>query len=609
MKSAYMSAILALTLGCSSEAAGALEVPAVLKAKAPEIEAIQQRLDPLGRAAVIVEFALSGQTSVQLDTPANVAALKSRVNLVRRRVLGRVFGSDPDGRLSASPREIVPMTLSPMVSFTGSLEDIARIAADPEVVRIHADAFFEPVLQDSVPLIGMGPVHSAGGTGKNTVVVVLDGPVQTNHVFLRTRPGDPPRVLAEACFSNNGREAPSPASLCPNKKGFQEGPGSASFCPDFERCDHATGVAGIIGGSWNGSLPRRGVAPQVRFVFIQVLTKLPDGSLQAHRGDLIRALNYVAELATEIPAGLRGAAINISLSEKDSLHEEDCDSNPVAGFIGSMTYPVVVAAGNDGARDAVGVPGCASFAITVASTMKGDRFAPLTNYGELVDFLAPGEAITTSRASQTANLFGSSTGGAGGTSFAAPHVTGAIAALRSKFPTKPFRIILRALDVTGVKLTETRSPPSFRPPVRPRINVADALTMLQSNSPWIQMPDHHFATQPGTGNWPEDQIIYLRCEVPSMQFTVLADRRARWTVSLPTGWRFTRDTSNPDGNPVDWSVRVRRTKRENTIGSFSLRVNFVIQNGFGSSFQVMPYRVVRRPAPDPYDANCIYRPS
>ncbi|SFF58662.1 Subtilase family protein [Actinoplanes philippinensis] len=84
--------------------------------------------------------------------------------------------------------------------------------------------------------------------------------------------------------------------------------------------------------------------------------------------------------------------------------------------------PYAIAAGNSGVNASSTSPARVTEALTVGATSNTDAKASWSNYGSVLDLFAPGVSITSSwRTSDTATYTGS------GTSFAAPHVAGAVA--------------------------------------------------------------------------------------------------------------------------------------------------------------------------------------
>ena len=108
----------------------------------------------------------------------------------------------------------------------------------------------------------------------------------------------------------------------------------------------------------------------------------------------------------------------------DNLGGKSSYTDPIKRAVVDYNIPVVVAAGNDGWLAELYAPGNSPDAITVGATDQLDLMYEHSNYGEVVNILAPGEdimsAITTGD---------SSTGKKSGTSMAAPLVSGAIAIL------------------------------------------------------------------------------------------------------------------------------------------------------------------------------------
>ena len=116
---------------------------------------------------------------------------------------------------------ITRFALTPGFGVTVNETELESLAADPRVKYITLNAMLSPPLDQSVPLIGMNNVYNRGALGTGRVVVVLDTGVQSNHEFLAGK------VVAEACFSNNGVAGGN--TLCPNGQDIQIGAGAALF--------------------------------------------------------------------------------------------------------------------------------------------------------------------------------------------------------------------------------------------------------------------------------------------------------------------------------------------------------------------------------------------
>src|SRR5262249_39681160 len=144
------------------------------------------------------------------------------------------------------------------------------------------------------------------------------------------------------------------------------------------------------------------------------------------------------------------ASANLSLG--GSLSTSSCDSDPTKSIIDNLRaagLATVIAAGNDGATNAVSAPGCISTAVSVGATTKADVVASYSNMASFVPLLAPGSSIYSS-------FTGATYGTASGTSMATPHVAGTWAVLKQAAPNATVSQILSALQSTGVPILDTR---------------------------------------------------------------------------------------------------------------------------------------------------------
>jgi subtilisin len=231
-----------------------------------------------------------------------------------------------------------------------------------------------------------------------------------------------------------------------------------------DRSDHGTMVAGIAAAKDN-NIGVVGTAPGARIWALKVLGDNGNGD----ESDAIEGLNYVAAHAKEIEVA------NLSF-------EQAGFSFPffVATSILVLRGVVVVAAAGNSNIDANSVaPANIPWAITVSAMTDSDGkcggvgpaipaqkkhwfqpnsipnpddfFRSSSNYGSAVDLAAPG-----SRINSTNNVTGYST--ASGTSFAAPHVSGAAALYKSLHPTANLFQVDAFLKSTGTKAPATGNP-------------------------------------------------------------------------------------------------------------------------------------------------------
>lgn len=342
----------------------------------------------------------------------------------------------------AEPQAISPAL--PLVVAEVTPAQLDAMASSGRFERVVEDELAFISLAESGPLVGAPEAWSIGARGAGEAVAILDTGVDAAHPFLRGR------VVEEACFSSRSA-AQGGAPVCPNGETRQTGEGAARPC-GAAGCEHGTHVAGIAAGR---GARFSGMAPDADIIAIQVFTQFsdvaggpapcrgggqPSPCIASFTSDQIRALDYLRQLSLQRPI----AAANMSLGGGRSATA--CDSDMTKDVIDQLRaagITTVIAAGNNGFPDAVSRPGCISTAVTVGATDKQDRLAPFSNNGPLVDILAPGVGVQSS-------VPGGGFAAFSGTSMAAPHVAGAITALRSLSPQATVEDVERALLRSGV---------------------------------------------------------------------------------------------------------------------------------------------------------------
>src|SRR5690606_5990270 len=175
---------------------------------------------------------------------------------------------------------------------------------------------------------------------------------------------------------------------------------------------HGTGVAGVVAAEddRNGAV---GVAPGARVHAIKVL----DNGGKTELSTVIAAVEYLTERKLADPS--RPMLVNLSLgADVGSTDYTGLDLAIQASIRAGVVY--VLAAGNEGIDASTVTPAHVAEAITVGSYSATGKLSWFSNYGAVVDLLAPGEDVETLTAGN-AVVFTS------GTSIAAPHVTGAAA--------------------------------------------------------------------------------------------------------------------------------------------------------------------------------------
>lgn len=211
---------------------------------------------------------------------------------------------------------------------------------------------------------------------------------------------------------------------------------------------HGTSVAALIAGESfdSGGRLLRGMAPECKILSINIFHDDQYTELE-----VIAALRAIRALNTRANGALRvhGVLIPLELPWNTAFA---CGYSPVCVEVDRLVNAgvvVVASAGNRGFDPAlrrsveatIADPGNAPHAITVGSTHRtlpreyGPSYfsarGPTADGRPKPDLLAPGERITTCLAGKDLRESGSATGMRSGASFAAAHVSGAVAALLS----------------------------------------------------------------------------------------------------------------------------------------------------------------------------------
>jgi subtilisin len=307
-----------------------------------------------------------------------------------------------------------------------------------------------------------------GWTGAGQTVAVLDTGVQRDHPNLAGK------VVDESCFSHTG---------CPNGYNYEYGAGSAGAaapCTYVVECGHGTHVAGTAAGRYTG------VATGANVIAIQVFSKLVKDNQYAplsYTTDQIYGLWWVYQLRNTYAI----ASVNLSIGSGaysapcDQLVDNEAQSSIYAWAktLRSVGIATVVSAGNDNNSKALSTPACNSDVVSVGATSldaygqdavySGAYPGWGSNSDAYLSLLAPGVAINSSLPVNRYEAWG-------GTSMAAPHVTGAFAVLKQYQPARTVDDRQRALTSSGTTVYDTRNGVS-----KQRIDVMQALWWLYYN--------------------------------------------------------------------------------------------------------------------------------
>ena len=416
-----------------------------------------------GRARILVQLRLPGHGHIPEGRLTHAA--KS----LQRKDIKQVGGHLMSRLKKYNYRVVHRYNYVPLIALEVDAGALSEIEGAPLWVdRVFEDAIKQPILTDSVPIIGADAAWGRGFDGSATTVAVLDTGVDSTHPFLQGK------VVEEACYSST--LAGHSVTFCPNGAEEQVGPGSGAPCSlDAQGCFHGTHVAGIATGNGaTGGVPFSGVAPGAQLMAVQVFSKftsIADCGLfntpcvGAYTSDLIAGLERVYELR----ATRSIASVNLSLGA--GAFTSPCDSEPEKFIIDDLRaagIATVVASGNGGVPNALASPACISSAVSVGSTGKDDEVSFFSNVTPFMSLFAPGDSILSS-------VTGGGYAMLSGTSMAAPHVAGAWAVVKQAAPNATVDETLDAMQSTGVPITDIRT---GMPVTRPRIQLDLALDLL-----------------------------------------------------------------------------------------------------------------------------------
>jgi subtilisin family serine protease len=292
-------------------------------------------------------------------------------------------GSNPQSVAAVAgvnPRYVYTTALS---GFAATLNDgqltalrrnanVSYIEQDAEVrIDTHVTWGLDRIDQRSLPL---SDAYTTSNTGAGVRAYIIDTGVRFDHAELGGR-------------AVSGYDA-------------VDG-GSADDCNG-----HGTHVAGTVGGSTYG------VAKSVALIAVRVLDCGGSGSWSG----VISGIDWVT--ANHV----KPAVANMSLGGGGNTSVDAAVRSSIAA---GVTYAIAAGNGNVAgiAQDACKYsPARVAEAITIGATDKTDKKAPWSNYGNCVDFFAPGVSITSAWSTSS-----SATNTISGTSMATPHATGVAA--------------------------------------------------------------------------------------------------------------------------------------------------------------------------------------
>ena len=405
-------------------------------------------------------------------------------------------GSLGDGPVAITGDEFVREleTTSPSISVIRRYRNFPVLAMEMDAAALRAaksrgggveiweDPVLEPLLEESVDLVGAPVAWRAGYAGRGLAIAIIDDGADTRHPFLARR------TVFEGCFSD----------VCPNHRSAMLGRGAA-----FPSGSHGTHVAGIaLGGAVNEDLA--GVGPDLRLIIINVANRTRRGMSGRN---ILAGLDVVLTLAQRYP-GIIGA-VNMSLGgprERTGV----CRSriwDLASRLFRRVGVPVVVASGNDSKENRaapVSFPACIEGFISVGAVSKSEEVASFSNSGPTLDLLAPGVDIRSSIVKGEGGRLKRGFASLPGTSMAAPHVAAAFALLKQASPESSVSELLRALKRTGREVRD----PRVGGVEAELIDIGEAIESIRSASSGASLPpvpQMNLEPEPGSEPKPDEE--------------------------------------------------------------------------------------------------------
>lgn len=274
-------------------------------------------------------------------------------------------------------------------------ERIIKIWKDEDVEAVYGPCFYNPLLNDSIPLQGIDQIWDDGFKGKGIVIGIADTGI-TDHPDLAGRILKRGNTIGNSHIDGHG---------------------------------HGTAVASCAGG--DGKV-YKGVAPECSFISVKVLDDNGSGKLSS----VINGVNWLMRQDLH-----HVDIINLSLGSRLASTDGSDPLSKTCALAISKGIVVVVAAGNSGPRPgSIGIPACREEVIAVGASDKSDRLAffsskgPTTDHRIKPDITATGKDMVMARAPNTkmGTPIDKDYTRASGTSFASPVVAGLCALLLQK---------------------------------------------------------------------------------------------------------------------------------------------------------------------------------
>lgn len=414
-----------------------------------------------------------GASALASQTPEPLTAKERAQGYREHRIIAKPRADYRDAAAAAESRERMKVRRAfPRLGHLQVIDLDTTESADHAIARLRATGRYEYVERDQVLYARAVPndpsfsrqwslrnTAQTGGTSgadisavaawdlqnsaANVIVAIIDSGARLTHQDLAAN-------LWTSATGTHGINAIQSA-------------GTSGYNTPEDDSGHGTHVTGIIGAVGNNGLGVSGVAWSVKLMPLKFIDSTGSGSTS----DAVECINYAIANGAKVINASYGA------TGYSSAQYEAIKAARDAGII------FVAAAGNDTADNDLAPDYPSGYLldniVSVASTNSSDTLADSSNFGSgSVELAAPGVAILSTYYSSD-----SSYETLGGTSMAAPHVSGAIALLRAKFPNDTYRQAINRVLRSTTKLSSL----SGMVQTGGRLNLAQALAST-SNRPF-----------------------------------------------------------------------------------------------------------------------------
>ena len=422
---------------------------------------------------------------------------------------------------------------------------LEKLRNNPAVESVVIDEPVHALLTDTVPLINANDLWltQLGGiniSGVHQSICIIDTGVNYTH---------------ESLGGCNSSENINTANCSKVLSGYDFVSGDDD--PNDDN-GHGTHVAGIAAG--NGTVT--GVAPRAQIIALKVLDENGTGFV----ADIISAIEWCTYNATKFNI----TAISMSLGGS-ALYSNHCDSSEgdLAAAVNAAVaknISVIAAAGNSDDSNSLSSPACLFNVTSVGSTSKSDSVSSFSNAGTILDLLAPGELVNSTRN-------GSGTSTLSGTSMSAPHAAGAVALLRQYYQLMTSTSALssdieHSLKISGVPITDTRSGRIYS-----RVDVLAALNYINA-SPLVSF----VSPTPNNGSSAGASFMVNITSDKELFFATLEFNGTNYTMTQGNATNFYYTLSSLAERYYSYTIYANTTTGKRNVTSRNVRIDLTGPN-------------------------------